>query len=129
VSVCVCVCVSECVLCVVCVYVCVCVCVCLLRNACERKVVEMDQKHLFYAFLTMHPNIMIVFFYQFDAQILYFNTFIAFLYMFRALLCSLMVVPLLCLKHVQECNKCIKIKNLFIKLVKKDYNLNLSFAK
>ena len=28
------------------------------------------------------------FFYQLDAQILYFNTFITFLYMFRALLCS-----------------------------------------
>jgi len=27
-------------------------------------------------------------FYQLDAQIIYFNTFIAFLYMFRALLCS-----------------------------------------
>jgi len=27
-------------------------------------------------------------FYQLDAQILYFNTFITFLYMFRALLCS-----------------------------------------
>jgi len=31
---------------------------------------------------------MIVFFYQLDAQILYFNTFITFLYMSRALLCS-----------------------------------------
>jgi len=29
-----------------------------------------------------------LFFYQFDAQILYFNTFTIFLYMFRALLCS-----------------------------------------
>ena len=29
-----------------------------------------------------------VFFYQLDAQILYFNTFITLLYMFRALLCS-----------------------------------------
>jgi len=29
-----------------------------------------------------------VFFHQLDAQILYFNTFIAFLYTFRALLCS-----------------------------------------
>jgi len=29
-----------------------------------------------------------LFFYQLDAQILYFNTFITFLYMFRALLCS-----------------------------------------
>ena len=38
--------------------------------------------------LTVHPNIMIVFsFYQLGAQILYFNTFITFLYMFRALLC------------------------------------------
>ena len=31
---------------------------------------------------------LIVFFYQLDAQILYFNTFITFPYMFRALLCS-----------------------------------------
>jgi len=29
-----------------------------------------------------------LFFYQLDAQILYFNTFITFIYMFRALLCS-----------------------------------------
>ena len=42
----------------------------------------------FLRFLTLYPNIMIVFFYQLDAQILYFNTFITFLYMFRALLCS-----------------------------------------
>jgi len=41
-----------------------------------------------YVFLTVHPNIVIVFFYQLDAQILYFNTFITFLYMLRALLCS-----------------------------------------
>jgi len=41
-----------------------------------------------YALLTVHPNTMIVFFYQLDAQILYFNTFFIFLYMFRALLCS-----------------------------------------
>ena len=40
-----------------------------------------------YVLLTVYPN-MIVFFYQLDAQILYFNTFITFLYMFRALLCS-----------------------------------------
>ena len=33
--------------------------------------------------------------------------------MFRALLCS---------KHVQEYSKCIKIKNLCIKLVNKDYH-------
>ena len=31
---------------------------------------------------------MIVFFFNLDAQIHYFNTFITFLYMFRALLCS-----------------------------------------
>ena len=43
---------------------------------------------LFYVLLTVHPNIKIVFFYQLEAQILYFNTFITFLYMFRALLCS-----------------------------------------
>jgi len=42
----------------------------------------------FYVLLTVHPNIMIVFFYQLDAQTLYFNTFITFLYMFRALLFS-----------------------------------------
>ena len=42
-----------------------------------------------YILLTVHPNTMIVFFfYQLDAQILYFNTFITFLCMFRALLCS-----------------------------------------
>ena len=29
-----------------------------------------------------------LFFYQLDAQIIYFDTFITFLYMFRALLCS-----------------------------------------
>jgi len=37
---------------------------------------------------TGHFFIMIVFFYQLDSQILYFNTFITFLYMFRALLFS-----------------------------------------
>jgi len=42
----------------------------------------------FYVLLTVHPNIMIVFFYQLDTQILYFSTFIIFLYVFRALLCS-----------------------------------------
>ena len=42
----------------------------------------------FYVWLTVHPNRMIIFFYQLDAQILYFNTFIMFPYMFRALLCS-----------------------------------------
>jgi len=42
----------------------------------------------FLRFVHLHPNIMIVFFYQLDAQILYFNTFITFLYMFQALLRS-----------------------------------------
>jgi len=42
----------------------------------------------FYVLLTVHPNIMIVFLYQLDAQILYFNIFITFFYMFRALLYS-----------------------------------------
>jgi len=42
----------------------------------------------FHVLLTVHPNIKIVFFYQLDAQILYFNTFITFFYMFRALLYS-----------------------------------------
>jgi len=32
--------------------------------------------------------LVIVLFYQLDVQILYFNTFITFLYMFRALLCT-----------------------------------------
>ena len=41
-----------------------------------------------YVLLTVHPNIMSLFFYQLDAQILYFNTFIIFLYTFRPLLCS-----------------------------------------
>jgi hypothetical protein len=42
----------------------------------------------FYVLWAVRPYIMIVFFYQLDAQILYFNTFITLLYMFRALLCS-----------------------------------------
>jgi len=42
----------------------------------------------FCVLLDLYPNIMTVFFYQLDAQILYINTFITFLYMFRALLCS-----------------------------------------
>ena len=47
------------------------------------------RKHdiIFYVLLTVHPN-MIVFFFQLDAHILYFNTFITFLYIFRALLFS-----------------------------------------
>ena len=49
-------------------------------------------------------------FYQLDAQILCFNTFITFLYMFPALMCS---------KRVEECNKCIKTNSLWFKLVKK----------
>ena len=43
---------------------------------------------LFCVLLTVHPKIIIVFFYQLDAQLLYFNTIIIFLYVFRALLCS-----------------------------------------
>jgi len=43
----------------------------------------------FYVWLTVHPNILIIcFYYQLDAQILYFNAFIVLLYTFRALLCS-----------------------------------------
>ena len=116
-------------------------------------------------------------FYQLDAHVLYFHTFITFLYMFRVLLCSssggqlyqysiwyrhslwvtdqytgyerkmsavvnyvlnshlkrvtitdAVLIQLSswrwaqwCSKHVEECNKCIKIKNLCIKLVKKKY--------
>jgi len=38
----------------------------------------------------LHPVdiVSLFFFYQLDAHILYFNTFITFLYMFQALLCS-----------------------------------------
>ena len=50
---------------------------------------ETLQLPFFYVLLAVHPNIMRVRFYQFDVQILYFNTFITFLYMFGALLCSL----------------------------------------
>ena len=35
-----------------------------------------------------HINELIDLFYKLDAHVLYFNTFITFLYMFRALLCS-----------------------------------------
>ena len=42
---------------------------------------------LFYVLLTVHPNTKIVFFYQLDAKISYFNTFVTFLYMIRTLLC------------------------------------------
>ena len=52
------------------------------------KAYNVDKSHilLFYILLTVHPNIMIVFFLQLDTQILYFNTFIILLYMFRALI-------------------------------------------
>jgi len=43
--------------------------------------------YFFNILLTVRPNIMMVFFYQLGAQILDFNTFTIFLYMFRALLC------------------------------------------
>ena len=50
---------------------------------------ERDMMGNCYILLTVYPNIMsLFFFYQPDAHILYFNTFIMFLYMFRALLCS-----------------------------------------
>jgi len=42
---------------------------------------------LWSGYLATLQIIMIVFFYQLDAQIRYFNTFIIILYMFRALLC------------------------------------------
>ena len=48
---------------------------------------ERDMIKNVYVLLAVYPNT-IVFFYQLDAQILYFHTFITFLYMFRALLCS-----------------------------------------
>jgi len=48
---------------------------------------------------------MVVFFYQVGAQILYFNTFITFVHQAG--------------KEREECNTCIKIKNLCIKLAKK----------
>ena len=41
----------------------------------------------FLRFVDLRPNI-VVFLYQLGTQILYFNTFITFLYMFRTLLCS-----------------------------------------
>jgi len=62
-----------------------------------------------------------------------------FLYMFRALLCSSSGGPIVLVQHLasslslgdcsvhrlwEEHNKCIKIKNLCIKLVKKDNNFN-----
>jgi len=39
-------------------------------------VTELNIKHMFYVLLVVHPNIMIVFFYQLHAQILYFNAII-----------------------------------------------------
>ena len=44
---------------------------------------HVTNKYIIYLTLNL-----IVFFYQLDAQFLYFNTFITFLYTFRALLCS-----------------------------------------
>ena len=44
--------------------------------------------------------LIVFFFYQFDAQILYFNTFIIFLYMFRALLCSSSGGQILLVRHL-----------------------------
>ena len=55
---------------------------------------------LFYIFLTVHSNIMTVFLYQLDAQILYFSTFITFLYMFRALLCSSLGGQIVLVQHL-----------------------------
>jgi len=44
---------------------------------------------LFYFLLITHPNMMPgFFFFQIDAEILYFNKFITLLYMFRALYCA-----------------------------------------
>ena len=43
---------------------------------------------------------MIVFFYQLDAQILYFNKFIMLIYMFRALLCSSSGGQILLVQHL-----------------------------
>ena len=39
-------------------------------------------KGRFYVLLTVHTNITIAFFYQLDAQVIYLNTFITFLYFF-----------------------------------------------
>ena len=57
------------------------------RKLPEENICKQNKRYFFKVFLTVFPN-MIVFFYQLDAQIPYFNTFIRFLYMFRALLCS-----------------------------------------
>jgi len=75
-------------------------------------------------------RIIIVFFYQLDAQILYITTFITSLHMFRAQLCSSSGGQIVLVQHlvsslslgdfsVHRLRKCLKIKNLFIKLVKK----------
>ena len=50
-------------------------------NVCERDIV-ISNRHIVYCIVNDSL------FYQLAAQILYFNTFITFLYMFRALLCS-----------------------------------------
>ena len=55
----------------------------------KKRVILRQHKTLFkIIILRKKVSVVIVFFYQLDAQFLYFNTFITFLYMFRALLCS-----------------------------------------
>jgi len=57
----------------------------------ERRSTELNAISKFnsiYVLLNVHPNIILVSFYQLHSQILDFNTFITFLYMFRALLFS-----------------------------------------
>ena len=60
-------------------------------HACDFGVTDVYQINLSVKFLYFVDHAyqykLIVFFYQLDAQILYFNTFIILLYMFRALLC------------------------------------------
>ena len=53
----------------------------------------------FYILLTVHPN-MIVFFYQLNAQIRYFNTFNILLYVFRAILWSSSGGQIVLLQHL-----------------------------
>ena len=45
-------------------------------------------------------TMMVIFYYQLDAQILYFNTFIILLYMFRALLCSFSGGQIVLVQHL-----------------------------
>ena len=121
---------------------CVCVCVCERERdrERERKVVEMDKENLFYVLLTAHPNIMIVFFFL---PTWYTNSLFQYIYYIPLHVSSTIVLIFrrtivliqlsswrwaqLCSKHVQECNKCIKIKNLCIELVKKRLSLKLVF--